>query len=281
MKFITIILLTFSVTLFAQNSNSLLWKVSGKNMPKPSYLFGTIHMIPKNDYFFSPVMQKAFNSCQVLVIEADMFNMSFNQKIDLANKVLLPNNKTLLHYIDTTLYSQFVKILTDSLGISKRTIEKKYNRVKPVFLSALILQEYIGKTKTYEHELYKMSKKNKMTLMALETVDFQIELTNSIDIETQITDLTNMDDYRGYYQMVNLYKNQNIDRLYSLNADSFADTVYRYAFIDNRNKNWIPIIESIMLKNASFIAVGAMHLPGQNGVIELLKKQGYVVEPVK
>jgi uncharacterized protein YbaP (TraB family) len=52
-------------------------------------------------------------------------------------------------------------------------------------------------------------------------------------------------------------------------------------FLDVRNKNWIPVIESQIKVNSTFIAVGAAHLPGENGVINLLKMKGYTVEPVK
>lgn len=283
-KIIIALFVMVSLNLTAQNINSLLWEISGNGLSQTSYIFGTIHMIPKKDYFFTPEMQSAFNSCHTLVIEADMFSLKLADQIKLASKVILPDHKTIQDYMDSTEYLQFKQVLIDSLGIKEKTIDKRYNRIKPFFLSALLLQKYVGKTKTYEEELYKASKKQKMELIGLETLEFQMSLADSITIEEQVEGINeDIAEISQYYEMVRLYKKQD---LYGLNQMSIeelrteSDTNFMNLIITERNKNWIPKIKQYTKKNACFIAVGALHLAGNDGVIELLRKEGYSVTAV-
>ncbi len=283
-KLIIALLVLVSVNLTAQNNNSLLWKVTGNELSQPSYIFGTIHMIPKKDYFFTPEMQNAFDSCQTLVIEADMFSIKLSEQIKLATKVVLPDHKTLQDYMDSTEYAQFKQVLIDSFGIKEKTIDKRYNRIKPFFLTALLLKQHIGKVKTYEQELYKTSKKQKMELIGLETLEFQMSLADSITIEEQVDGIAeDMAEISLYYDMVELYKNQDLDGLHQMGIDELkaeGDLKFMNLIITERNKDWIPKIKELTANSTCFVAVGALHLVGVDGVLELLRKEGYSVTAV-
>lgn len=282
-KTLLLLLSAFSMLAHAQENNSILWQISGNGLKQPSYLFGTIHMIPKKDYFFTPKMNEVFLSCNALLIEADMFSIGLSEQIDLAKRAFLPESKTLQDYMDSLEYLQFKQVMKDSLGIKEKKIDGSYGRIKPFFLSALLLQKYVGKTKTYEQELYNYSKKNKMELLALETIDFQMSLADSLSIEEQIDGLGDMKEYHKYFEMVTLYKQQNINGLYDMGIEEFqtqAELKFMALFLTDRNRDWIPKIENFAKEKSCFIAVGALHLTGETGVIELLRKEGYTVEPV-
>jgi len=279
-----LVLVLFSVSLKSQNSSSLLWEISGNGLKQPSYLFGTIHIIPKSDYFFTDEMKQAFDSCKALVLEADMFSISLSEKIKMVNKVLIPDGKTLEQYMDSNEYAYFKQVLKDSLGISGKKVDKKYARIKPFFLTALLLQEFVGKTKTYEQELFNDSKKNDMSLLGLETIEFQLSLAEEIPFGEQLTELTDMNQYRSYSTMVALYKRQDLDGLHKMSIEEYktpAEKEFLDLFLTKRNSDWIPKIEKMINEQPCFIAVGALHLPGETGVIELLKKEGFTVNPVK
>ena len=77
----------------AQDGNSLLWKVSGQGITKPSYLFGTIHMVPSDKYFFTDKMQAAFSNSEVLGLEAEM-DMSLADQIKMAQQLIMPDGKS-------------------------------------------------------------------------------------------------------------------------------------------------------------------------------------------
>lgn len=85
-------------------------------------------------------------------------------------------------------------------------------------------------------------------------------------------------------EVFSLYKNQEIQALYDYTKESYDDPKYPTSdikvLLDNRNISWIPVIEAQISKESTFIAVGAAHLAGENGVINLLKKQGYNLKPV-
>ena len=91
------VLLTFSRSIsFAQSENSILWEISGNGLEHPSYIFGTIHMIPENDYFFTKSAKNCFNSCQTLVLETDI-DIPLKKQIELAKQIMLPNGNTIKH----------------------------------------------------------------------------------------------------------------------------------------------------------------------------------------
>ena len=77
LKSVSLIGLLFSgLTSNAQNDNSLLWKISGNGLEKPSYVFGTIHMICENDYIMTPVIEKTIQSVDAYYAELDFSNMA-------------------------------------------------------------------------------------------------------------------------------------------------------------------------------------------------------------
>jgi len=80
--------------------------------------------------------------------------------------------------------------------------------------------------------------------------------------------------------MVDHYLNQDIESLYHTFAES-PTGAYQKEILDDRNRAWIPKIEEMMGYEPIFVAAGAMHLAGENGVIELLRKQGYSLTPVQ
>jgi uncharacterized protein len=118
----------------SMDNNSLLWEISGNGLEKPSYLFGTIHMIPKKDYFFTEAMKNKFDSSSALVLEMKL-NIPLKEQVKVAGKTFLPGNKTLQDYMSESDYQRFITFLSDSLDVNKRKI-KKYVRLKPFFSSA-------------------------------------------------------------------------------------------------------------------------------------------------
>ncbi len=265
-------------------ANSLLWEISGNELNQKSYLFGTIHIIPEKDFFLTENMIERFNSCKVLALELDL-DTSFKSQIVLLAKIFLPNNKTLADYMDEKDYNQFSSYVMDSLKIKEKKFNK-YIRLKPFFSYSLIITDLLGETLSYEQTFSKMAKTNKMRTVGLETIEFQMSVIDKISIEDQVSVfLDNAQNGRyaminEFNEMLNLYKQQDLDGLYQMIDSDKSITNYEEEFIVKRNKNWIPKIEKLTRQNCAFIAVGAGHLAGENGVINLLRQRGYTVTPV-
>ncbi|HNW88427.1 MAG TPA: TraB/GumN family protein [Bacteroidales bacterium] len=269
----------------AQKENSLLWEVSGNGLTQKSYIFGTIHMIKKQDFFITDVMESKLKKCQSFVTEIDM-NIPIMQQVELAKKMYLPENKTLRDYVSPEEYTNFCNFMIDSLGIKKSKLEK-YIRLKPFFMSSIIAKHMAGKIKAYERELYKIAKNNGIPSDGLESFDFQLSLIDETPIEEQAKSLvTEVGSYKKTEQqltdMVAAYKQQDLNKLYDFivkGAD--ANSEFNENFIFKRNRKWIPLIEEKIKAHSCFIAVGAAHLPGENGILQLLEQRGYTIAAVK
>lgn len=268
----------------AQNtSNSLLYKISGKGLKQDSYLYGTIHVMPKKDFSISEKITKAFNQCSVLAMEIDL-NMDLKTKISVAQQTILPNNQTLENLMNASEYNRLKQYVIDSMHVKKSKF-KKYERLKPFFFSSAIMQEQMKDTESYEVEFNKMAKKRKMQTAGLESIYSQLDLVNKMPTNEQLQMLTSelysANETNSFDKMIELYKNEDTEALYKvINDETAGMTDFTEDFLVKRNKNWIPAIETLVAQNATFIAVGAGHLGGEKGVIALLKKQGYTVTPV-
>ncbi len=269
----------------SQDESSLLWEIKGNGLPQSSYLFGTIHIIPKKTYFFTPVMREKFNSCKALALEIDISDLSFKDKIELSTQAFLENGQTLQKLMGDSAYYIFKTFLTDSLGLSETKVDNRFNKMQPFFVNSLLLKDYLGKVKFYEKELTKYARKNNMSMHGLETVEFQMSLIEKIPLEEQAHYFLDIQSMAQFDSLLTIYISQDLDELYeySMQMDdiSAGDSLFLNDFIYARNNDWIPKIEELIKEQPVFIAVGALHLPGEQGVVALLRKKGYKLTPLR
>jgi hypothetical protein len=261
----------------------LLWKISGNGLSQHSYLYGTIHIMPKDKFLVSPKIRDAFNNSALMALEVDL-DLDFKTKIQMAQEMFLPGGKTIKDYMTVEDFKKLNSFCLDSLKMKKRKL-KKYYRFKPFFFSSVVAQEQMGETSSYELEFMKMAKKRKMKTIGLESIEFQMQTINKISIEDQAKMLVQefgANPSVQFDEMLNLYLKEDLEGLYKVvSEESNAIPEFNHNFLEVRNKNWIPVIEKNISSNAFFIAVGAAHLPGENGVIQLLREKGFTVEPVR
>jgi hypothetical protein len=246
-------------------------------------LFGTIHIIPEKEYLFSQTAQNCFDSCKTLVLETDI-DLPLKKQIELAKQIVFPDGKSVEDYLSAQQYQHFNSYFLDSLKISKSTY-RKIQKIKPIFASALVLSEFLDKPVSYEQNLSKSAKRKKMSSEFLETIDFQMSTVEKVSIEEQIK-MMYIDGLTGnptteYNELLTAYKEQNLTKMSRLFAEEEDIENFEQDFLITRNKNWIPIIENFAKKNSCFIAVGAGHLAGENGLIRLLRNEGFTLTPLK
>ena len=261
----------------------LLWKISGNGLSQHSFLYGTIHIMPKDKFSVSPKIRDAFNNSALMALEVDL-DLDFKTKIQMAQEMILPGGKTIKDYMTVEDFKKLNSFCLDSLKMKKRKL-KKFYRFKPFFFSSVVAQEQMGETSSYELEFMKMAKKRKMKTIGLESIAFQMQTINKISIEDQAKMLVQefgANPSVQFDEMLNLYLKEDLEGLYKVvSEESDAIPEFNHNFLVVRNKNWIPVIEKNISSNAFFIAVGAAHLPGENGVIQLLREKGFTVEPVR
>ena len=275
-----VIILT-ALVLFATNSFAqLLYKIEGNNLNSVSYIYGTIHIMPKKDFEISKSIQSSFNACQVLAMEVDL-NMDFKTQLEAAQQSFLPEGKTIADLASADDVNKVKQFCIDSMHWKESKYEKM-SRLKPFFLSSVILQELIGKSKSFEKEFNNLAKKKKMTTIGLETLQFQMNMVNTVSNEEQMKMLlqglsTNNSEFN---KMLAAYLRQDLTGLGNLMNDAELSPEFNENLLLQRNRNWIPIISKLISEKPTFIAVGAGHLPGEKGVLNLLREAGYTVTPV-
>ncbi|MEZ4906229.1 MAG: TraB/GumN family protein [Saprospiraceae bacterium] len=267
-------------------SNSLLWKIERPELQSPSYLFGTIHLIDAKDYFLPQNFDSAFSNAENIVFEIDMDDMEDMGKLmSLLPLMMMNDNQTLEDLLSEDDY-KYVDSIFNAKGLPLFIMGK----IKPLLLSAFAETDISpesyqnGDYKSYEFEFQKMAKESNKKVSGLETMEYQISIFDSIPYKEQAQMLianlreqgagsNSMDD------LIKLYKEQKINDLYSTSiSEDFGK--FENLLLNNRNNNWIPIMSEFMKESPSFFAVGAGHLAGENGVINLLRKEGYKVSPL-
>jgi len=265
--------------------NALLWEITGQDLKEPSYLFGTIHLIPVKDYFFTKKMKELLKSCRTLALEIDL-KIPFMEKIAIAGNMFLPYGTTLRKYLSSADYNKFRSYIVDSLEL-KESKMKRYDKLKPFYSYSLILKQKIGRVKLYEKELYKLAKRKNLRIMGLETIQYQMSLIDDIEIEEQLDVLMDLSHSHKnslldeYFGLLRVYKEQDITAIYEFSKEEEGLSDFEAIFLTKRNQNWIPVIEKLISSEKAFIAVGAAHLGGEAGLIRLLRQKGYELKPVE
>lgn len=255
--------------------NSLLWEVSGKELKKPSYLYGTIHMICSKDYFLSEKTKKAFDVSDKLYLEinfTDPNEMSQMQQLAMGKE---PLSKKLTREQLAKLDS----ILKKSTGMGVQQVDS----FSLLTVLSLISMKSFGcaDLKFYEMEFSEAAKKRNVSIYGLETVKSQFEMLENAYSNDEILKLLEESTAEESEQLVTAYKDENIDSMYALTTDEkFTSEKTKKQILDNRNVNWVKAMPELMKQNSAFFAVGAGHLGGELGVINLLRKEGYTVKPI-
>ena len=267
----------------SKNDNSLLWEVSGNGVSQSSYLFGTFHLMCKNDIHFSSQLTAAVSRSEKVYMEMDM-----DDPATMLGGLLLMNmkdGKTLQQLFTADEYKRLDNYFRDSLHTSLSFLKS----MKPFFLQALLYPKMMP-CKTIsgvEEELIKIVKLEKKEIKGLETMEFQASVFDSIPYEEQAKELLKSIDSmaankNNFDTMMNVYKSQHIDEIENLFSKSEAGVLdHEDLLLNNRNKNWVAQLKTIMKTRPVFVAVGAGHLVGKQGLIALLRKEGYIVKPLQ
>ena len=273
----------------------LLWQVTGNDLEKPSYLFGTHHFISGDFVDSIPQLPQVINDIDEVFVEIQNDAMNNPEALQMMQAAMMaPADSTL-----DKLYSpEGLKIINDVVkkyyGIFGLGIDKFY----PLKPAAVMMQLQVIQSATSIPNFNPMNLIDKAVekrctdkgkkANSLETVEFQTNLMFNAPLNKQASDLLEMcknDEKMDEMakELVDDYKHQRIEQLLEIMSDTElggndAEDLERLVFA--RNRNWIPTIVEAMKKGSILVSVGAGHLPGDKGVINLLRQQGYTVSPI-
>lgn len=271
------------VSPFPFTKSSLLWKIEGPNVLKESYLFGSMHLIEKDYFIFPPKLEKIVSKTDLLIMELKG----------------LPTPEESLNLITLkhgSFFDFFSKDETDSvlnwakseLKMNEQSFRATFYKMKPFMVVQLATQlQFSGKTESYELNFQRIASKNKIEQIGLETFTEQMSLFDNLskNDQAELVMESIRDSKKSIHlisKMQQIYYRQNVDSLLLLiQNESGILSTKQSDFVDNRNSNWIPKIMNNLSKNKCFIAVGAGHLGGENGVIRKLQKEGFTLTPIE
>jgi len=259
-----------------------LYEISGPGIKKPSYLFGTIHLICPDEFFLSDSVLKRLELSKKLVLELDF------DAPDLMNtmreQIMFPEGKNLNQYLskgksdtlDTWLKANF------QVGIAE------LGKMKPVGLMSMMYMKLLNcMPESYEVKLTSLAASQKKEVLGLESVEEQTGYFDEIPMADQATMLVEMiqkiEAGRDQFaEMIDLYKKQDSEALLEMTRKSeFEMEGIEKFLLQKRNVNWIPVMKKMASAQTCFFAVGAAHLGGEKGLVNLLKKEGLKVKAVR
>jgi uncharacterized protein YbaP (TraB family) len=272
--------------LTAQTPHTLLWRISGKGIIRPSFLFGTMHILCADDAVLSDSLKAVIGACDEVYFEINLSDMS-----DMMNAIqymYMNGNEKLSDLLKPKDYARIKDYFTQHPSMLPFGMMERF---KPMLISGLLEEQGLGcqTTDGVELQIMKALKEQqpKKPINGLETAAFQAGLFDSIPYETQAKELVDyldsLDDNKKItQQLAALYTSQDLDGIQALSdKDDPGMSGYMDLLLYNRNRKWAKELDGLLRGKSLLIAVGAGHLPGQQGVIELLRKEGYTVDPVK
>ncbi|WP_299985040.1 TraB/GumN family protein [uncultured Pontibacter sp.] len=270
-------------------AKSLLWEISGNGLKQPSYLYGTYHLLNASYLNTVPEVMERFMESRGVVVETEIDSAKMMQ---LGAKMVMPDNRlsNLLSKEDYALVNEEIKA---QFGFELSMADQ----MKPMTLLLMlslkdyqrmeVLKEYTGQPLDMYFASY--NKKSKKKVSTLETMEQQFDLLyNHHPLDKQAEQLVayvknketamKMSD-----KLVQLYFDKDLAGMWKLSNDyneltGGGDMAY---MTDDRNKDWMTKLPAIMKEQSTFIAVGALHLPGENGLLQLLQRAGYTVKPLQ
>lgn len=274
----------------------LLWKVSGNGLEKPSYIFGTHHLAPYSIMEKIEGLIPAFDKTTQVVGELRMSDMQSPATMQLMQqKMMMTGDRTIKDLFTDDEYVMVNKFVKENMQFDLANMPK----LKPAFITNnIVLLLYMKNVKGYnpqeQLDAYfqtKATEKGK-AIGALETMEFQFDLLfNSATVERQAEILACMlsdvdKTFNDTQKLTDAYMAQDLKTILELakkkdgtKCDPLPGELE--ALTDSRNVAWMEKLPGMMKEQPTFVAVGALHLVGEKGLINLFKEAGYTIEPVK
>ncbi|MCW5516365.1 TraB/GumN family protein [Muriicola sp. Z0-33] len=276
---IAIIILCFCSPIFAQEKNSLLWEISGNGLEKTSYLYGTMHVSKKIAFRLDDVFYEALDKSEKVALESDPATWLENDS-NMTSSGYSQNNGFIpkgFYFRNFTISPPTKEQLAGYLAFEDRLVNNilyRTNEYSQNFEEETYLDMFI----------YQAGSKFNKPVIALENLEESTALVGraSLNAVKQKPDewlQKKMQRQDLMFLMQDAYRERNINLL-----DSIDRAMYTRHYLKNmlylRNENMAHSLDSVMQTAKVFAGIGAAHLPGEQGVISLLRQKGYTVKPL-
>lgn len=266
----------------------LFWKISGKGLVKPSYLFGTHHLIDRSQIKSFDKILVVAGQADAVVGEMDMTDIASMQAKIMQGAIMSGKNiKEMINADDYTLVdNEFRQLIGAGLD--------QFGSFKPMMLQTLYTSMIYFRSQNMARQpeavdvlFQNAAKTNNKLIIGLETLEQQTAIMfDSLPLNRQAEILVKSvkEKQKGidlYKQLNEAYLAGNLVKLAELDKeDDDLTPVERRPLYEGRNNNWTKQLPAMLAKQSCFVAVGCMHLIGETGLLAQLKKAGYKVDAV-
>jgi uncharacterized protein YbaP (TraB family) len=268
----------------ADKYQSVFWEITGNGLKKPSYLFGTMHVSSKMVFHLSDSFYLAMKNVDAValelnpelwqpqMVELDKMKQNYVTYAHEPASDYLTENSFRIHKYDDELKSAISTEPTVVNSLLYRTYQYKADFEENTFLDLYIYQtgKKLGKRGTGVENYYETEK------LVMEAYS---DMANEKKKKTIDTDGETMSEINEKMQAA--YRRGDLDLMDSLDILTTTSDAFEEKFLYKRNEIQANSIDTILKKSSLFVGVGAAHLPGTRGVIELLRKKGYILRPIK
>lgn len=273
------------------HSGSVLWKISGKDLAKPSFLLGTFHL--KSGEFLDsiPGAIAAFQSCEQVVGELNLSDMA-GMQLQLQQAMMMTPDTTYKMLFSDENYMFVSEKIASTLGAGLEQLSMFKPAALQLMVVALAYTKFFpdfNPANVLDARVQSDAVKADKTVQAFETVDDQIRILFGImnlqrQAEVLLCSMQHLEKSMTMIpELIDDYNRGDLDKLYQLmkESDDCPSTPEEEDAVNkDRNLAWMKKLPEIMREKSSFIAVGAIHLAGEEGLLNLLEKSGYKVEPI-
>lgn len=281
MRWFLVLLVLYSSQSFSETS---LWRVSkGANA---LFIGGTIHVLRQADYPLPAAFDKAFSKSSRLIFETDIAateDPAFGQQM--MQRLMYPDGRKLQDGLSPNVYRQLEKFCTER-GVPIVMFQQMRPPAAVVTLMMLELQRLGISTAGVDSHFYQRAKAEHKTVGELETAAEQLDFLATLGegreddfVRYSLKDMQQLETVMR--DLTAAWRKGDQAKMAELSLDEMRSEfpgIYQQLLV-NRNKNWLPRIES-MLKDpgTEMVLVGALHLVGEDGVLQLLHQRGYQIE---
>lgn len=285
MKHLNLIILILTMSSYC--NAQILWQITGNGINEPSYILGTHHYCDGVMTDSIPGYQSAFETVKQVYGEVSFKDLTSPNADDIN---LMRSYMTMAAGEKLSdLYSpRKIKALNKQLSNVLGTTVERLNALKPMTVATniqnIILSQNVN-TPQIPIDLFVLTSAHKCgkESYGLETLKFQLETLYGTSLKEQANDLIKLLNDKHLVEKTQslsyAYKAQDLQRMWKLFKRDLSKKEYERV-IKQRNYNWMPTIKSAINTQSTMFVVGAGHLPGRYGLINMLRLSGYVVEPV-
>jgi hypothetical protein len=262
------------------NDKGVLWKIEGNGI-QTSYVLGTFHLISKADFNLSEQAISLLKESDKLVLELDMDDPSLQAST--MRHAGMKGEATLQSLLSEDEYAAINEKVKEFVGADLSA----FSKMKPFVITSMLLPMMFGdEVASYEMALIQIASQQEKEILGLETVEYQMGIFDKIPYEQQAEELFELvsdseEVLVSFNEMVQHYQKGDINELQKVVKNYYEEDTYVAHLLDNRNENWVDKIGEFSSDQNIFYAVGAGHLGGEKGLINLLRANGYTVTPVE